>query len=136
MSGRFLLAAGAVLLALLGAWAGLTHVERAGYDRGYAAAREASQQTDLDELRSVIASTKGLTEAAHAASQKLGQTISARQQADAQTTKEFKNALAVTASQRAGCVFDDDSMRRIDAAAERAAEAAARGVLGAVRSTP
>lgn len=135
MSGRILLAAGAVLAALLGAWRLLAYVEQAGYDRGHAAAQDACRQADLASLQAVIASTRGLAEAAHAASQKLGQTISARQQADAKTTREIRDALAATAGSRAGCVFDTGVMQHLAAARDRAAAAAASGLRGAVPGT-
>lgn len=132
MSGRILLAIGAVLAALLGAWRLLAYVEQAGYDRGHAAASNECHQADLANLQAVIASTRGLTEAAHAASQQLGQTISARQQADAKTTREIRDALAITAGSRAGCVFDAGVMQQLAAARDRAAAAAAGGLRGAM----
>ncbi|RGP57278.1 hypothetical protein ASB58_00935 [Pseudomonas abyssi] len=58
--------------------------------------------------------------------------MSARQQADANTTKELTDALALTAAERAQCRFDDDSMRHTAAARDRAAQAAAGGLGGAV----
>ncbi|SDU82276.1 hypothetical protein [Pseudomonas sihuiensis] len=99
-----------------------------GYAEGKAAAAEACQQAQLDALEGVIDSTKGLIADANAASQELGKTISARRQADAQTTKEIRHALATTAPQRAGCVFDAGVMQQLDDARRRAAEAAAGGV--------
>lgn len=99
-----------------------------GYDLGHAAAVQQCQQAQLGAVQQVIDSTKGLTAAANAASQALGQTISARQQADARTTKEIRDALATTAPQRADCVFDAGVMQQLDAARHRAAQAAAGGI--------
>ena len=82
----------------------------------------------------MLDTTASLTAAANTASQALGQTISARQQADAKTTREIRNVLNSTASQRAGCLFDADSMRQLDAARERAATAATSGVRSPVPS--
>ncbi len=103
-----------------------------GYAEGQAAAEQACQQAQLGALQNVIDSTKGLTAAANAASQELGKTISARRQADARTTKEIRDALATTAPQRAGCVFDAGVMQQLDDARRRSAEAAASGIRRAV----
>lgn len=132
MTTRIFLALGAVLAVLLGAWRLLAYVEQAGYDRGQADARQTCQQTNLASLQAVIASTQGLTQAAHAASQQLGQTIDARQIADAKTTREIRDALATTASSRAGCVFDAGVMQQLAAARDRAAAAASGGLRGAM----
>lgn len=128
MTTRFLLTIGAVLAALLGAWRLLVYIEQAGYDRGQAAARSECHQADLERLQAVIDSAKGLSEAANAASQQLGKTISDRQSADAKTTREIRDALAATAGSRAGCVFDAGVMRQLDAARQRATAAAAGGL--------
>ncbi|WP_118129029.1 FliH/SctL family protein [Pseudomonas abyssi] len=103
-----------------------------GYDEGLAAGRAECQQQTIEELQVLISSTEGLTEQAHAASTALNRSISARQQADANTTKELTDALALTAAERAQCRFDDDSMRHTAAARDRAAQAAAGGLGGAV----
>lgn len=122
----FLLVLGAVLV---GAWVLASKTAyNLGYAKGEAAAAKACQQAQLDALEGVIDSTKGLIADANAASQELGKTISARRQADAQTTKEIRHALATTAPQRAGCVFDAGVMQQLDDARRRAAEAAASGV--------
>ena len=106
-----------------------------GYAKGQAAAAKTCQQAQLDALEGVIAATHGLIADANTASQALGKTISARQQADAKTTKEIRDALASTAPQRAGCVFDAGVMQQLDTARHRAAEAAASGIRGAVPAT-
>lgn len=98
------------------------------YDLGYAAAAAQCQQAQLDGLTAVIDSAQGLTTAANEASQALGKTISARKQADARTTKEIRDALATTAAQRAGCMFNDGVMQQLGDARDRAAEAAAGGI--------
>lgn len=106
-----------------------------GYAEGKAAAAKECQQAQLDALEGVIDSTKGLIADANNASQELGKTISARRQADAQTTKEIRHALATTAPERAGCVFDAGVMQQLDNARSRAAEAAASGVRAAMPAT-
>lgn len=103
-----------------------------GYAKGESAAKDQCQAAQLDALQEVIDSTAGLTTAANTASQELGKTISARKQADAKATKEIRDALASTAPQRAGCVFDAGVMQQLDNARGRAAEAAAGGIRSAV----
>lgn len=103
-----------------------------GYAEGKSAAKDTCQTAQLGALQAVIDSTVSLTVAANTASQELGKTISARKQADANTTKEIRDALAFTAPQRAGCVFDASVMQQLDIARRRAAEAAASGIRGAV----
>ncbi|MDR7024376.1 hypothetical protein [Pseudomonas peli] len=103
-----------------------------GYAKGESAAKDQCQAAQLDALQEVIDSTAGLTTAANTASQELGKTISARKQADAKATKEIRDALASTAPERAGCVFDASVMQQLDNARGRAAEAAASGVRGTV----
>ena len=106
-----------------------------GYAEGGSAAKDQCQTAQLDALQDVIDSTAGLTSAANTASQELGKTISARKQADAKATKEIRDALASTAPERAGCVFDAGVMQQLDNARGRAAEAAAGGIRGAVPAT-
>ena len=103
-----------------------------GYAEGQAAAAKQCQQAQLGALQAVIDSTVGLTAAANTASQALGKTISDRKQADAKATKEIRDALASTAPQRAGCVFDAGVMQQLEDARSRAAEAAASGIRRAV----
>ena len=126
------LAAAAIALAVTWLLASSTAYDL-GYAEGQAAAAQACQQAQLGVLQ--IDSTKGLAAAANAASQELGKTISARRQADARTTQEIRDALATTAPQRAGCVFDAGVMQQLDDARRRAAEAAASGIRRAVPPT-
>lgn len=102
--------------------------ERIGYDKGLAAGRLECQQDTVDELTVLINSSQYLVEQANTTSMQLAKTISDRQQADAQSTREIRNALTVTASDRAGCVFDAGVMQQLDTARHRAAEAAASGL--------
>lgn len=125
----------AVCLALGATWLlGSSTGYQLGFAEGQAKSQSSCHSAQLQELHAVLATTASLTAAANTASQALGQTISARQQADAKTTREIRNALNSTASQRAGCLFDADSMRQLDAARERAATAASGGIGGPVPS--
>lgn len=102
--------------------------ERIGYDKGLAAGRAECQQETIDELTVLITSSQYLITTAHTASQKLAKTISDRQQADATSTRELRNALALTAAERAQCRFDAVSLRHVESARDRAAAAAAGGI--------
>lgn len=111
---------------------GASNAYHLGYAKGSATEKGLCLQGHLDGLTAVLDSTKALTVAANEASQRLGQSISARKQADAKTTKEIRDALAQTAPQRAGCVFDAGVMQQLETARARAAEAAAGGIRRAV----
>ncbi|WP_312679856.1 hypothetical protein [Stutzerimonas nitrititolerans] len=132
MINRIVIAACALValcIALVVAWLlGSSTGYDLGHAEGQAAAAKQCQKDQLGALRQVIDSTKNLTAAANTASQKLSKTISARQQADARTTKEIRDALATTAPQRVDCVFDAGVMQQLDAARHRAAQAAAGGI--------
>lgn len=129
---RYLIAGALVIAAALGLRWLLGYVEDAGHQQGKLEAQLACSGAQTQQLQDLISSTEGLTEQAHVASTALNLSISARQQADANTTKELTDALALTAAERAQCRFDDDSMRHTAAARDRAAAAAAGGLGGAV----
>lgn len=105
-----------------------------GYERGSGDARleVASQKTREagDALNQFIDGAKQLTAAANQASNALAAQVAARQTADEQSSREIKDALKKTASQRVMCVFDDDVMRLLREARQRAATAAADGLSG------
>ncbi|MGH1447897.1 MAG: hypothetical protein ACRBBM_00530 [Pseudomonadaceae bacterium] len=132
---RYLIAGALLIAAALGARWLLDYVEDAGHQRGLLEAQLACSGAQTQQLQDLISSTKALAEQAHATSTALNHSIGARQQADANTTKELTDALALTAAERAQCRFDDDSMRHTAAARDRAAEAAAGGLGGAVPAT-
>ncbi|MEO1820429.1 hypothetical protein [Pseudomonas sp.] len=129
---RYLVAGALVIAAALGLRWLLGYVEDAGHQQGKLEAQLACSGAQTQQLQNLISSTEGLTEQAHVASTELNRSIGARLQADAKTTKELTDALALTAAERAQCRFDDDSMRHTTAARDRAAAAAAGGIGGAV----
>lgn len=122
-----LLAALAVLLAGI---AGYHYGDQAGR-AAEAGARDAKA---LQGLTTMIDQHRGLVDQSRAASREMRSATAARQARDAQTTEEFRNALAITASGRADCVFPPDVMRQLAAARDRAAATAASGVLNSVPS--
>lgn len=105
-----------------------------GYERGAGDVRleVASQKTReaRGALQGLIDGARQLTGEANKASNALAAQVAARQAADEQSTREVKNALKKTASQRVMCVFDDDVMRLLREARQRAATAAADGLSG------
>lgn len=105
-----------------------------GHARGSAKATEACQQTNIDALKSVIDQISEYAQSANTASLALSETVAARKKTDQLLTRELEHALSVTADERRHCVFDDRVMQLIQAAADRADEAAARGLGNTVRS--
>ncbi|MGR9068632.1 hypothetical protein [Klebsiella pneumoniae] len=105
-----------------------------GYERGAGDVRlEVANQKTREAgyaLSQFIAGAKQLTAEANKASNALAAQVAARQAADEQSTREVKNALKKTASQRVMCVFDDDVMQLLREARQRAATAAADGLSG------
>lgn len=105
-----------------------------GYERGAGDVRleVANQKTREagDSLQKLIDGARLLTAEANKAGNALAAQVAARQAADQQSTREIKDALKKTESQRVMCVFDDDVMRLLREARQRAATAAADGLSG------
>ncbi|WP_320377238.1 hypothetical protein [Escherichia coli] len=121
--------AGAVVVAIF-SW----FIWEQGYQRGAGdvrleTTREKLQQTG-DALDQFVDGARRLTVQANLASNALAKQISERKEADDISTREIRNALSKTASQRVSCVFDDDIMRQLSEARQRAATAAADGLPG------
>ena len=104
----------------------------AGYMRGYSNGvrntRLAASSQAVTDLNSIIANHKQLIVEANAAGRALAKQTALREQHDNQTTKELRDALAKTATQRVHCVFSADVMRELTSARDRAAQAAATGL--------
>lgn len=105
-----------------------------GHARGSAKATEACQQANIDALTGVIDQMSEYAKSANTASLALSETVAARKKTDQLLTRELEHALSATADERRHCVFDDRIMQLIQAAADRADEAAARGLGDTVRS--
>lgn len=119
---------GTVLAALASAAAGVAW----GVAEGRADAKAAQDSRAVQDLTALIDANSGLVKQAAAASREMRRAMAARGAADDKTTKELRDALASTADSRAGCVFPADVMRQLATARDRAAQAAAGGVLGAL----
>ena len=96
---------------------------------GYAKAQAEQRELDLAALQQQIHASQLLLEQAQATSQAFNQALAARRQADAQSTKEIRHALALTADQRRACTYDADSLQHLHAAYQRALEAVTSGLV-------
>ena len=114
----------ALLVALASALAGFVY----GTQQGVAKQTAKQDQQAVKNLSSLINSHQALITQAATASKDMRAALSLRAAQDAQTNKDFKNALNATADSRAGCVFPADVMRQLAAASERAAQAATGGI--------
>lgn len=106
-----------------------------GHSRGVADERARANATTVKELSNIIESHQELVDATNEASKAMREALTTRTAQDTKTTTELKNALAKTAGSRIGCRFDDDVMRNLTAARERAAAAAAGGIRNTVPGT-
>ena len=121
----------AVVLSLAAAVAGFFYGQHQGV-LAESAKRDGKAVADLTNL---ITSHQGLVTQADKASRNIRAATAARLLADARSSKEFKDALASSADSRDGCVFPADVMRKLAAGRDRAAQAAASGIEGAVPPT-
>ena len=118
----------ALCLSLAAAVAGFFYGQHQGV-LAESAKRDGKAVADLTNL---ITSQKGLITQANKASRDIRAAAALRLQADAKYSQEFKDALASSADSRDGCVFPADVMRKLAAGRDRAAQAAASGIEGAV----
>ncbi|GAB4209358.1 MAG: hypothetical protein Fur0019_16130 [Tibeticola sp.] len=112
------------LLATLGGAVGGFFYGRAQGVQAEAARRDGQA---VQQLTRLMESYRGLLDAADAASASLREAQAARAAQDRLFSREFRNALKASAAARAGCRFDDDSMRQLGSARDRAAAAASGG---------
>lgn len=100
------------------------------YDSGFNAAKA---EAEISRSQALNAQLLKLGEEIHAANQvssALSGKLTEYQQLGEQTTDELQKILAKTAALRAACRFDADSLRQLERARQRAADAATRGVNG------
>ncbi len=120
---RAAIALGGLVVALaagaLGYWRG--HVD------GAAAEVARSDAQTVQQLTQLVDSHAELVDQASAASADLRLQMAARAAQEQRFSKDFRNALKTSNAARAGCRFDDDSVRQLGAARDRAAAAAASG---------
>ena len=107
-----------------------------GHRQGVVAESAKRDGKAVTDLTNMITSHQNLIDQANAASRNMRRSLASRAEADTQSTQELKNALAATADSRTGCVFPAGVMRQLSAARDRAAQAAASGIQGAMPSAP
>jgi hypothetical protein len=98
-----------------------------GHSQGVTAEAAKRDGQAVEQLSGLIGSHQALIQQAAATSVALRQAQTARAAQDTRFSQEFRNALKTSAAARAGCRFDDDSVRQLGAARDRAAAAAAGG---------
>lgn len=114
-----------VLTGLGGAGGGYLY----GHGQGEAGKVAEQDSKAVKDLTGLITSHQVLIKQASAASKAMRTALTGRTQIDDKTTQELKDALALTADSRAGCVFDAGVMHQLGTARDRAATAASGGVL-------
>ncbi len=93
-------------------------------------AQQAAQNTKaLEQLQNTLTASADLAKRSTEASQAIRTATASMQQAQAQNLKDFRHELQSTAADRAGCVFPAGVMRGISEARDRAAAAAAHGIV-------
>ncbi len=126
----------AVLIILVPFIAGAVGGFYFGHDAGATNCSATRDAAAVKQLGEIISAHTALVDEADKASKALRVATSQRAALDNKTNKELKDALAKTAGTRAGCQFDDNSMRQLEAARARANQAAAIGIIGAVPAAP
>ena len=103
-----------------------------GIDQGKALEKGRQDGKALETITDQIAAHADLVKRSGAASKGMRAAVAQLEKANTQTTTEIADALTTTAPDRADCVFPSGVMRGLEAARERAAQAAAGGVVGAL----
>lgn len=120
--------AGVILAAMLIAIVGISGGYYTGYSQGVTDERGRQDAKTVQDLTSTLGAYATLIADSNAASSAMRTALATRSALDAKTTKDLKNALAKTTVSRADCRFDDDVMRQLAAARDRAAVTAASGI--------
>ena len=107
-----------------------------GIDQGKALEKGRQDAKALETITDQIAAHADLVKRSGAASKGMRAAVAQLEKANTQTTTEIADALTTTAPERADCVFPTDVVRGLQAARDRAAEAAASGIRGALPSPP
>ena len=107
-----------------------------GLDQGKALEKGRQDGKALETITDQINAHADLVKRSGAASKGMRAAVAQLEKANTQTTTEMADALTITASDRADCVFPSGVMRGLEAARDRAAQATASGVRGALPSAP
>ncbi len=107
-----------------------------GIDQGKALEKGRQDSKALEAVTDQLSAHADLVKRSGAASRSMRTAMAQLEKANTQTTTEMADALTTTASDRADCVFPSGVMRGLEAARDRAAEAAASGIRGALPGAP
>ena len=107
-----------------------------GIDQGKALEKGRQDGKALETITDQIAAHADLVKRSGAANKGMRAAVAQLEKANTQTTTEIADALTTTALERADCVFPSDVVRGLQGARDRAAEAAASGIRGALPSAP
>ena len=107
-----------------------------GIDQGKALEKGRQDGKALETITDQIAAHADLVKRSGAANKGMRTALAQLDKANTQTTTEIADALTTTAPERADCVFPPDVVRGLQGARDRAAEAAASGIRGALPGTP
>ena len=107
-----------------------------GLDQGKALEKGRQDSKALEAVTEQLSAHADLVKRSSAASRSMRTAMAQLEKANTQTTTEIADALTTTAPERADCVFPADVVRGLQGARDRAAEAAASGVRGALPSAP
>ena len=106
-----------------------------GLDQGKALEKGRQDGKSLETITDQIAAHADLVKRSGAASRGMRAAVAQLETANTQTTTEIADALTTTAPERADCVFPAGVMRGLSEARDRAAQAAASGIRGALPGT-
>ena len=103
-----------------------------GLDQGKALERGRQDGQAVDAITQQLAAHADLVKRSGAASKGMRTAVAQLERANTHTTTEIADALTTTAPERADCVFPTGVMRGLSDARDRAAQAAASGIRGAL----
>ena len=107
-----------------------------GLDQGKALEKGRQDGQALDAITQQLTAHADLVKRSGAANRGMRAAVAQLERANTHTTTEIADALTTTAPERADCVFPTGVMRGLSDARDRAAQAAASGIRGALPSPP
>lgn len=107
-----------------------------GLDQGKALEKGRQDGKTLETITDQIAAHADLVKRSGTANKGMRAAVAQLEKANTHTTTEIADALTTTAPERADCVFPPDVVRGLQGARDRAAEAAASGIRGALPGAP
>ena len=132
MSSAATVAVAGLLLAIAAGVGGYGY----GLDQGKALEKGRQDSKALEAVTEQLSAHADLVKRSGAANKGMRTALAQLDKANTQTTTEIADALTTTAPERADCVFPPDVVRGLQGARDRAAEAAASGIRGALPGAP